>query len=167
MLPELEDAARDWQLVTDYLVALAGAVEPGRWSEPSAYPGWSNKDLLAHIATGYVVRIGWFEAAIAWRDQPVRLDVDAANAERIAALKNARIDGIIEELRSKRGRVHRLLERLRQQHLNVEVERSGPPPYKQRLGDLISGGLNSHDLEHAGDLKRTTGVSLPEPELGK
>ena len=165
MLSELTRVARDWQRVTDYLLALGVAVEKGQWSEPSGYPGWSNKDRLAHLAEGYVVRIEWLTAAVEGREPEDRGDIDAVNAERIAAASKVDVADIIERPRRNRARVLELIDRLRPEHLDVEIERSGPPPYRQPLRDLLLGGINTHDLEHASDLKRSTGVSVPEPAL--
>ena len=152
MLPELEVAARHWQQVTDYLVALARAVEPSCWGEPSPYPDWSNKDLLAHLAAGYAVRRSYLEHLVARNDLGPRIDIDAANAERTAERRDTPVEALIEEMVATRGRLLELMGQLRRENLDVELQRSGPPPYMQRFGDFLL-DFSSHDLEHAEELR--------------
>jgi hypothetical protein len=167
MLPELEEAARDWQRVTDYLVSLVRAVDNDKWSEPSGYPDWSNKDLLAHIAAGYVVRIGRLEAVVNDADPPAPVDIDATNALNTSVRKDVSVEDLISELLETRLRVLALMEDLQPEHLTAEIERAGPPPYKEPAIDFLSKDLSSHDLQHASDLIRSTGVSVEPLDLAE
>ncbi len=165
MLPELEAAARRWQRVTDYLVEVARAVEPSKWDESCPYPGWSNKDLLAHLATGYPVRIAWLDSVLEAGRPVADIDVDAANAARISERRNATVEQLIEEMVATRGRLLELMGRLKEEHLAVETEVAGWPRGRGPFGEYVK-EMSRHDLEHAAELQPVLArpVALPDPD---
>lgn len=55
--PAVQAAMREWQSVTDDLVAAVLLDLPARLDLPSACGDWTNRQLLVHMATGYGVRI--------------------------------------------------------------------------------------------------------------
>src|SRR3990172_7996741 len=96
--PEVQAAMRAWQAATDDLVAIVRACDPARWDAPSACGGWTNRQLLTHIATGYGVRIAALEAAIGGTVSP-EIDADEANAGNIARLAGATVHDILAEFK--------------------------------------------------------------------
>ncbi len=148
MIPEAEAAASQWRDVTQELLSLVARMPPDRWDSPSACGLWSNGELLAHVATGYVVRIEWLEAALGGRDAVASPDIDAVNERSIAAWRLAPVDAVVAEMLATRARILQLLEQLEPRHLDAEFRRDGRPT---RLGDLLA-TFSSHDVEHAAQL---------------
>lgn len=148
MIPEAEAAARQWRDVTRELSSLAASMPPERWESPSACGSWTNKELLAHMATGYVVRVEWLQAALAGRTAVIQPDIDAVNERNIAAWRREPVEAILAQLQATRSRVLRLLEQLQPQHLDVEFNRDGR---STSLRDLLV-TFSVHDLEHAAQL---------------
>ncbi len=149
MTPEAEVAAGQWREVTHELASLAARMPLERWEQPSACGSWTNKELLIHLATGYVVRIEWLESALGGRAPAVPADIDAVNERNIADWRPAPVEAILAELLATRGRVLQLLEQLTPAHLGVEFESGGRVA---RLGDLLA-SFSSHDLDHAAQLR--------------
>ena len=144
---EVQAAMREWQAVTDDLVAIVRAFEPGSLDLPSACGDWTNRQLLAHMATGYGVRIAVLQAVIDGTAAS-EIDADAANAGHVARLGGASADELVSEMMQVRGRVLTLLSRLRAEQLGVEARLGDGKP----LNGLLS-ELNAHDLTHAAELR--------------
>ena len=49
-LPELREAVE--RLSPDETLYVVDSVDPTKWESPSVVPGWTNRNLLAHIASG-------------------------------------------------------------------------------------------------------------------
>ncbi len=165
MLPQLEPAAESWQRVTDYLVQLARAVEPDRWSEPSPNRGWTNKDLLAHLASGYAVRIAHLESFVATGRPAPSFDVEATNDERVAERQDAPVEELIDEMTAVRERILGLMGQLKEEHLSVETEIAGWPQGRGPFGEYLK-EMSRHDLEHAAELQKSAGTDVPVPQPG-
>lgn len=138
---------REWQAVTDDLVAIARAFDQARWDEPSACGGWTNRQLLVHLATGYGVRIAVLQSVLDGTSAP-DIDADAANARNVERLAGAPIDEIVFELTRTRGRALVLLSRVTTEHLGLTTSLGGG----KRLREALP-ALNQHDLEHAAELR--------------
>lgn len=149
MIPGAEAAAGQWRDVTQEMLSLVARMSPDRWDERSACGSWTNRELLAHLATGYVVRAEWLEAALGGRNAVVPPDIDAVNERNVAAWRLAPIDAVVAEMLATRARILQLLEQLERRHLDIELERDGRPA---RLADLLA-TFSSHDLEHAAQLR--------------
>jgi uncharacterized protein (TIGR03083 family) len=144
---EVQSAMREWQAVTDDLVTIARALDPARWDEPSACGGWTNRQLLVHLATGYGVRIAALQTVVDGTPAP-EIDADAANARNVERLAGAPVDEIVFELTRTRGRVLVFLSRVTADHLEVTTLLGGGKPLREALPVL-----NQHDLEHAAELR--------------
>jgi uncharacterized protein (TIGR03083 family) len=145
--PAVQAAMREWQAVTDDLVAIARAFAPARWDAPSACGGWTNRQLLVHLATGYGVRIAALQAVV--EGTPAHeIDADAANARNVERLAGAAAEQIIAELVQVRGRVLVLLSRLAAEHLVATTALGGGEPLREALATL-----GQHDLKHAAELR--------------
>ncbi len=145
--PEVQAAMREWQAVTDDLVAIAGDFDPSMLAAPSACGDWTNRQLLIHMATGYGVRIGALQAVVDGAGAP-QIDADAANAANVARLANATATQIAAEVAQVRGRVLVLLSRLSSEDLTTTTTLAGGKP----LGEALA-SLSAHDLEHAAELR--------------
>jgi len=145
--PEVQSAMREWQAVTDDLVAIANAFEPELLDVPSACGDWTNRQLLVHMATGYGVRIAALQAVVDGTTA-TEIDTGAANASNIARLAVATGAQIAAEMAQVRGRVLVLLSRLSSEHLTATTTLAGGKP----LGEALA-SLSAHDLEHAAELR--------------
>jgi len=153
MNPRLTRIAERWDEVTDYLVSVARAVHHDKWGEPSPYPGWTYKDLLAHLATGYTVRLAQLRGLVEKGELGAEPDADAANAEAIARHRESSPEALVEEMVRQRSEMRRLLGLLRPEHLEVRtnVHRRGQPPKDGPFLEALQ-HWHEHDLEHAADL---------------
>jgi hypothetical protein len=145
--PDVQAAMREWQAVTDDLVAIARAFDPARLDAGSACGGWTNRELLVHLATGYGVRIAALQAALDGA-QALPMNADDANASNVSRLRGAPVGDIVAEMIQARGRVLVLLARLRAEHMDtITVLADGRP-----LAEALT-SLNAHDLVHAAELR--------------
>ena len=145
--PEVQQAMREWQAVTDDLVAIAGAFALGQLDAPSACGDWTNRQLLVHMATGYGVRIAELQAVIDGTAAPA-IDADTANQRNVDRLAGTPVDEIVLEMTQVRGRVLVLLSRLMAEHLDARTTLADGGPLRDALL-----GLSAHDLEHAAELR--------------
>ena len=123
-------------------------VDLDRWSRPSTNPGWTTKDLLAHLATGYVVRLAVLQSIVATGRPGAVPSADAANARNIEARRGTPVEDLVAEMLATRGMVLRLMQQLEDAHLDVVVELGDGPA---RLGAHLP-DLSRHDLDHAAGL---------------
>jgi hypothetical protein len=144
MEPRVRPIAERWDRVTEYLVLVAQAVDSRKWADPSPYPGWTYKDLLAHLATGYAVRLAQLRSLIDTGRLGPAPDADSANAENIARHRESTPKALVEEMVRQRSEVRRLLGLLRPEHLQASTER----------GSFLEGlqHFHEHDLDHAAEL---------------
>jgi hypothetical protein len=148
VLPELPSVAERWQQITDEIVGITRSIDASRWDEPSACGGWTNRQLVAHLATGYSVRIERLRRALGGETRiDVRVDIDAVNAARVRELEPCSIDEILDELMRVRGEVLVMLSQLTRPMLDATVVAEGG---ERRLGVALAD--MSHDLEHAAQL---------------
>jgi hypothetical protein len=154
-----------WQRVTDYLVDVTRGVDPYKWGEPSPYPGWTYKDLLAHLATGYTVRLARLRGLVEKGELGAQPDADAANAENVARHRESSPEALIEEMVRQRSEVRRLMGLLRPEHLETRtaVRRRGQPPQDGSFLDALQ-HWHEHDLEHAADLAPIMRWPVAPPE---
>jgi uncharacterized damage-inducible protein DinB len=152
VIPEVEVATRRWRDVTSELTSLVARVPQERWDGPSACGSWTNRDLLSHLATGYIARIEWLETAIAGRGAVKPRDIDAVNERNVAAWHLAPVEAIVAELVATRARVLHLLEQLEAGHLDAVFNREGRDT---RLADLLT-TFSVHDVDHAEQLAQAS-----------
>lgn len=55
----IAEALADWERVTEEIAPAFVAFDQSRLDARSACGEWTNRQLMAHIATGYAVRAGW------------------------------------------------------------------------------------------------------------
>jgi hypothetical protein len=153
MDPRVAPIAERWDRVTDHLRIVVRICRADSWSEPSPYPGWTYKDLLAHLATGYTVRLAQLRGLLEKGELCPEPDADAANAENIARHRKSSPEALVEEMVRQRSEVRRLLGLLRPEHLETRtiVRRAGQPPRDGAFLEALQ-HWHEHDLEHASDL---------------
>jgi len=145
----IRTALARWRAATAYLAALTRRFDPAALDWPSACGDWINRQLLAHIATGYAMRRNWLRAALLGEPLIPRAAGDAANAERVAALASASRRVIAETLIANRAGIESLLAQLTEPMLDLAIERShARGTLREALGDLTN-----HDLDHAAELR--------------
>ena len=164
--PPLATVIERWQRVTDHLVAIARGVEPSRWRDPSPYPGWTYKDLLVHLATGYHLRLPRLRSLLETGRFGPEPDADAANAENIARHRESSPEALVEEMVRQRSEVRRLMGLLRREHLEARtaVHRRGQAPQYDSFLEALQ-HLHEHDLEHAADLAPIMRRPVAPPEV--
>jgi len=164
--PRLAPIVERWQRVTGYLVDVTRGVHPDKWGEPSPYPGWTYKDLLAHLATGYTVRLAQLRRLLEKGQLGPEPDADAANAENIARHRESSPEALIEEMVRQRSEVRRLMGLLRREHLEARtaVHRRGQAPQYDSFLEALQ-HLHEHDLEHAADLAPIMRRPVAPPEV--
>jgi len=162
MEPRVAPTHERWDRVTKYLVRVAETVDAGRWGEASPYPGWTYKDLLAHLATGYTVRLAHLRSLVETGRLGPEPDADAANAESIARHRDSTPEALVEEMVRQRSEVRRLVGVLRPEHLKarMSVRGRGELPFLDALQRW-----HEHDLEHAADLAPIMRWPVAPPEL--
>jgi hypothetical protein len=158
--------AERWDQVTEHLVHVAHAVDPERWDEASPYPGWTYKDLLAHLATGYTVRLAQLRGLVEKGELGAQPDADAANAENIARHRESSPEALVEEMVRQRSEVRRLMGLLRPEHLEARtaVRRRGQPPREGSFLEALQ-YWHEHDLAHAADLSPIMRWPVAPPEV--
>jgi uncharacterized protein (TIGR03083 family) len=166
MEPRVRPIAERWDQVTEYLASAARGVNPDKWRDPSPYPGWTYKDLLAHLATGYTVRLAQLRDLLEKGKLGPEPDADAANAENIARHRESSPEALVEEMVRQRSQVRRLLGLLRPEHLAVRtaVRRRGQATQDGTFLEALQ-HWHDHDLEHAADLAPIMRWAVAPPEV--
>ena len=149
MSTELDAAITAWQRDTATVLAAVRALPAAAWAAHSRNAGWSNKDVLVHLATGYAQRLELLRSVVETGAPGPLPDADSANAANIAALGAEPVEALLDRLIATRAEVLALLRRLRLDQLDLRVaigERT------ERLGDYAC-DMSRHDLDHLGELR--------------
>lgn len=135
------------------LIAFARDAAPAFWLENSTVDGWSNKDILAHLAGGNDQLVQIVLRSLVNRS-PVDAamlapDTDAANAHKVAERRVWSVDDLIVELNRDGEEVIDLLSRL------TEDDRDARP---DGLGATVGAFLalvqrERHDVLHLNQLR--------------
>lgn len=118
-LPELDSAVA--ALAPDKTLYVIYSVDPVMWERPSVVAGWSNRDLLAHIATGDWVFQTHLRSLIERGHVAEWPDVADGNAERLAERKVSTVGALIEEFLSMRHTTMLLLAQIEKKHLREKL----------------------------------------------
>jgi hypothetical protein len=105
------------------VIAFARAAPPDLWDRSSAVDGWTNKDILAHLAGGndqILQRLLQSVAAGAPLDPALfQLDTDAENERGVAERRNWPVDRLIAELERDGDEVQGLLSCVREEDVDL------------------------------------------------
>ncbi|MBF6599094.1 MAG: maleylpyruvate isomerase N-terminal domain-containing protein [Dehalococcoidia bacterium] len=117
LLPELRDAADARS--SDATLYVVYSIDPMRWEHPSPVLGWSNRELLAHLATGDWVLQQQLRHVIERGSLAAWPDVDAGNAQRVHERRFSTHAALVEEYLSMRHETRLLLARLKPKQLGL------------------------------------------------
>lgn len=159
--------AERWDRVTEYLLDVTRAVDPEKWEEPGPYPGWSYKDLLVHLATGYTVRLDQLHSLVQTGALGPEPEVDSVIAGHIERHRESAPEAVVEEMVRQRSEVRRLLGLLRPEHADARAIIQRPRGQAPREGPFLEAleHYHEHDLEHAADLAPAMRWAVTPPEL--
>jgi len=158
--------AERWDRVTQDLLSVVRSCDPCRWGEASPYPGWTYKDLLAHLATGFSVRLARLRSLLETGQPGPEPDADAANAEAIARHRESSPEALVEEMVRQRSEMRRLMGLLRPEHLEARtlMHRRGQAPQEGSFLEALQ-HWHEHDVEHAADLSPIMRWPVAPPEV--
>jgi uncharacterized protein (TIGR03083 family) len=132
------------------VVELACSIPPAAWTRPSPNPGWTCKDLLAHLAAGdWAVQTG-LRAVVAHERldlAQLRRDVDTANARLVGERAGRSIEELIAEVEAEGEETQALLARLEESDEQYTWENA-----PMTLGDFLP-QFSQHDLYHLNQLR--------------
>ena len=130
------------------VAALARSIPAEAWSQPSPLPGWTYKDLLAHLAPTEDFRTV-LRAVVANEpvDASIFANVDARNAQQVEERRGHSVDELIAELEAGSEKTQELLSRLTEAD---ESRRQADIPIS--LGEGL-GIFSDHDQEHLPQLR--------------
>jgi uncharacterized protein (TIGR03083 family) len=129
------------------VVAFARSAPETFWDLPSLNPGWSNKDLLAHLATSHWVMQTYLRLVL----DGVQFSFtgpDTGNAERIAARRNHDVAELITEVEAEGEATEDMLSRLTNRDENFHRG-----PAKAPFGDSLR-ALLAHAPHHLDQLRK-------------
>ena len=99
-------------LSPDETLYVIYSVDPTKWELPSVVPGWSNRNLLAHIATGDWVFQSHLRHVIETGEVAEWPHVDVGNAERLEERKFTPVATLVDEYLSMRHETMLMLAQL-------------------------------------------------------
>ncbi len=144
--PWVEPFAGDLRRTRAEIADFAGSAPAGFWDSPSPNDGWSNKDLLAHLATSHWVLQSLLRLAI--DGVPFEFSgPDAGNAERVAERRSLSVPDLIAEVEAEGEETQALLQRITPEH--ADFRRAGAP---RTLAETLAGFVN-HDPYHLNQLR--------------
>jgi hypothetical protein len=150
-LPELRGAVD--ALSADGTLYVLYNVDPVMWERPSTVPGWTHRDLLAHVATGDWVFQLHLRSLIAKGTVATWPDVAAGNAERLAKRKVSTVSALIEEYLSMRHGTMLLLAELKEKHLREPMSMPWlSPPQERTVLDYVQ-WFWMHERAHREELR--------------
>ena len=151
-VPEVRAAAA--ALSPDATLYVIYSVDPVQWERPSALPGWTSRQLLAHIATGDWVCQRILRNVVDDGEIPPWPDVNAGNEQRVTEERRlVTVSALAEEYLSMRHESLRLVSQLRPEHLSLTMEFWWEPrPNRHTLLDYVL-RFHVHDRTHREQLR--------------
>lgn len=128
-------------------------VDPVYWERPSALPGWSYRQLLAHIATGDWMFQTHVRSVIDHHRAADWPDVGAGNAQRLAEREHSTERALIEEYLSMRHESVLLLSQLRPSDLDLPFVFIWETPIATRTVLDYLNWFERHDRTHREQLR--------------
>jgi hypothetical protein len=129
------------------------SLDPVFWERPSPVPGWSYRQLLAHVSVGDWVLHGHLRHIIEHGTVAPWPDVDAGNAERLAERAHSTPERLTEDYLSMRHETLRLLSQLQPPHLELRISFWWEPaPNEHSVLEYVA-GFPVHDRVHREQLR--------------
>jgi hypothetical protein len=133
---------------------LVSSTPESAWSKQAYEQGWNARQLLCHIAS--TSRIAGFLISMAKAPgsggMGADFDIDAFNAQQVAARQDKPIAEVLEEVRGNCQRdiesVENTPDDLLAQHFRAPWDMEGP------LGDVIVGSVEGHFMMHVRELAK-------------
>jgi uncharacterized damage-inducible protein DinB len=151
-LPEVEATFRAMFRYREGLLRAIYSVDDQAWEEPSPDPGWTNRDLLAHVASNELrvhVRLRGLLGE-ATEDETAEVnDVDGWNQRQVEARRHLNVRQLVDEMAANRYQTLLILARLEPGHLRRPVALAGGRDCS--LVEYI-GMFTGHESVHAGQL---------------
>jgi hypothetical protein len=152
LLPEVTPAAE--RLAADETLYVAFSVDPVNWERASSIPGWTYRQLLAHIATGDWVLQGHLRHILESGAVGEWPDIDAGNASLLEERRFTTHSALIEEYLSMRHQTMSLLAQLKPAHLHLRLAFWWEPtPNEHTILEYLT-AFDSHDRQHREQLRR-------------
>lgn len=139
-------------LVPREMLRIIFSIDSSWWEHASRLPGWTYRQLLAHIATGDWVIQHFLRSAIDGGAFGAFPDVAAGNAERTTERAHSTDHALTEEYLSMRHQTLLLYAQLKPEHLALTFEAPRDPPVTMTLRQFVE-GFQQHDRGHGEDLR--------------
>ncbi len=151
-LPEVEGTFRAMFRYREGLLRAIYSVDDRAWDEPSPDPGWTNKDLLAHVASNELrvhVRLRGLLGEATEDERAAVDDVDGWNQRQVEARRHLGVRQLVDEMAASRYQTLLILARVGPDHLRRPVALSGG-----RTCSLVEyiDMFTAHESLHAGQL---------------
>ena len=133
---------------------LASSAPESAWSKPAYEQGWNAKHLLCHIAStsgvaGFLVGMA---KAPGSGGMGADFDIDAWNAQAVAARQDKPITEVLEEVR---GNCQRDIESVQSAPADLLAQHfQAPWGVEGSLADVIVGSIEGHLMMHVRDLAK-------------
>lgn len=140
-------------LSVDPTLYVIYSVDPVFWERPSPVPGWSYRQLFAHISVGDWVLQGHLRHIVEHGSVAAWPNIDAGNAERVAERAHSTHERLTEEYLSMRHETLRLLSQLQPAHLELRISFWWEPaPNEHSVVEYLA-GFHLHDRAHREQLR--------------
>ena len=123
-LPEIDEKSRLMFRYREGLLRALYSVADDAWGEPSPCPGWTYKDLLAHVAANHLRAQTRLRALLGDRDEAeleALKDEDGWNQRQVEARRDRSLRQLADELAANRYQTLLLLSRLQPEHLSAPI----------------------------------------------
>ncbi len=140
-LPEIEQRFRLMFRYREGFLRAVYSVADDAWDEEAAAPGWTYKDLLAHVAANDLRHHTRLRAVLGEGDPPEAATLTTTERNQVSVEERRGRPGpeLVDELAGNRCETLRILSRLRPEHLNPQL-----------LATLDI--LSEHETRHAAEL---------------
>ena len=147
----VEPIAKKDHETREELLTLARTLSPADWQLASPLPGWTLKDLLAHLAGGTGKNVQQILEAVISRtpvDPVVLGDGEARNAQDVEDRKDMSVGELISEIQGEAEAIDLLLSKLTDEHKDLRQDN-----IPMSLGDGLSQDPGGHYRTHLADFR--------------
>ncbi len=141
------------------LLDLVRRMLPEDWERASPLPGWTLKDLLAHLAGGTGRNYQQILEAVISRtpvDPAVLGDAEARNAQDVEDRKDMSVGELISEIQGEAEAIDLLLSKLTDAHKDLRQDN-----IPMSLGEGLSQDPGGHYREHLAHFKEALEGTIP------
>ncbi len=141
------------------LLELVRTLSPADWKHPSPLPGWTLKDLLAHLAGGTGRNFQQILEAVVSRtlvDPAMLGEAEARNAQDVEDRKDMSIGELISEIQGEAEAIDLLLSKLTDEHKDLRQDN-----IPMSLGEGLSQDPGGHYRTHLADFRKALEGTIP------